>query len=460
MFLHALATAALVLAADPPPANFYVHADLSQLRGAAGTDGEAIGNDLRAELTADLKTLKIAAMLDLASLDPVWELADAEFTAAPSVRELVRAEKGYADTIEGAQVVWSSRNAYFMPKGNSVLAMRPASRQVLAKWLRAGKESPGKALAAEWEKVAEKFPKDAALSFALDVRDAISPTAAMKKLPNLAAMKDKSDQVGDVAVALESLQWLYFTVQCGDASQGTLRLSFGAPATAMATVGKPLLIEVLAARGLTIPDLAKWNAKVDGSDLVLSGSISPATVNYLLNFLTTPASIGSAHRGSKAPENAENADPTAAVKAATKKYLADVRKSVETVRDFRATTAGERGTWNERYGRKINNLPTLNVDPEAISYGAQVASLMAGTNLTIREAGFERSAGQSTMMVAGYGYGYGAAYDWNNAFSQNEAATIAANRKGTMTYKENLAKIDEMTGDIRRRMTAKYMEQF
>src|SRR5260221_114209 len=105
------------LSAAPAGANAVAVIDLQKLRsgGAKGTADPATITDLSAEFSSDVKTLAVAAMLNLDGFEPMWEMSVSTFDQGPTARELARVEKGYTDDVEGIPVVWSPRNIYFIP---------------------------------------------------------------------------------------------------------------------------------------------------------------------------------------------------------------------------------------------------------------------------------------------------------------------------------------------------------
>ena len=115
---------------------------------------------------------------------------------------------------------------------------------------------------------------------------------------------------------------------------------------------------------------------------------------------------------------------------------------------------GERATWNDKYARRIDNLPILNVDDALLNYGADVSSLLRGAGLTIRTSNMDAGVNQSRNMV------FGDYYSMNNQATYNMQNQANAYRNGQQKHLENLSKIDEMTRDMRRKMTEKYQLEF
>ena len=80
----------------------------------------------------------LASKLDFVSdFEDVWDAALIETTSDVSLPYLSKMEGGYLDTVEGQQVAFSPRNAFFVSFKPTILGVSfPANRQDLGRWLR------------------------------------------------------------------------------------------------------------------------------------------------------------------------------------------------------------------------------------------------------------------------------------------------------------------------------------
>jgi hypothetical protein len=105
----------------------------------------------------------------------------------------------------------------------------------------------------------------------------------------------------------------------------------------------------------------------------------------------------------------------------------------------------------------MDELGPLNVAPEVVEYGATVAELLRNNALTIRSTNIAAGQAKARQRASG---GYDSSYD-ANSISAGQGVTDAQARGMAYTdYAKVLAKIDGMTAELRRSMTAKYRIQF
>jgi len=145
--------------------------------------------------------------------------------------------------------------------------------------------------------------------------------------------------------------------------------------------------------------------------------------------------------------------------------------------------------WFDKYARKIERLPILNVDPEMLDYGALVAKGLRAAAGSVTQMGISSAARQKQVQGStappvnaayhggygwdrggwgGYGYNLPGANSWaNSAYAQVRAEAhqrqlIRSEEKAAMATDVQGIKADlvEATGNIRRRMTERYQVEF
>jgi hypothetical protein len=148
-------------------------------------------------------------------------------------------------------------------------------------------------------------------------------------------------------------------------------------------------------------------------------------------------------------------------------------------------TLAQNSMWFDKYARKIERLPMLNVDPEMLDYGTFVAHQMRQASLATRTMGIETGVRQSQIIGAdvapyaygGYGYGRyggygGGSYGYGTYAVYDPRAeakavyaqrrVVKAEEKGQMATSIQSIKgeVIEATNQVRRSMTEKYQIQF
>ncbi len=79
--------------------------------------------------------------------------------------------------------------------------------------------------------------------------------------------------------------------------------------------------------------------------------------------------------------------------AATKTYFGDVKTLVAPVRPYDAKTTGYRAKWDKQQARRLDELPTLHVDPQMLDYGVNVASVLRGNGVAIQTGSVNANGG-------------------------------------------------------------------
>ncbi len=457
------------LAHLPERANAIGLIDLAALRGLA-QEGRGETRPIAEFLeqydsgsSGQIEQLVLAAQLDLDALEPNWEIAVAHTKAAIDPSQVARSEDGYLDDIGGRQAVWSPRNAYFLPalKPNQIVAIRPANRQLVARWLQLVADEDLVGLGSYLTSITRYSTDDIPLFLAIELRGAISPVQARKKLegmPDLAASPRQLEAASQLA---SELRGLYFAVRARDGLTGKLQLDFSARPEALESLGKRLVAEILEARGLPVPEIERWQARVDDDSYSLSGELTPKSLARVLDVLRSPRLVGSMTVSPSPPSASETPSQSDTQAAASKRYFDSVRKILDEVRDFSPKSPGNRAEHDERVARKINDLPILNVDPELIDYGMQVAALLRGSSLGSREAAMRAGvarAGQPGSYTNYYRYyGVRGVNTPNYGARQSDTQARATSQQG---YLSAMQQIDDLTAQIRRTMTERFQREF
>jgi hypothetical protein len=115
----------------------------------------------------------------------------------------------------------------------------------------------------------------------------------------------------------------------------------------------------------------------------------------------------------------------------------------------------------ERYARKIDRLPILNVDDDLLAWGGSVAETLRGGGQDVRGAGLRTGVRKSSIYGAyqyNYdGYGYYGGQPTENAFGQiNRQEGASARSSVYASWKE----MEDSTAAMRRAMTKKYGVEF
>jgi hypothetical protein len=450
-----------LLKSSPAPANAisYVNAPaLKKLMTEAKMPSSLAENVVEVWFVSDL---------DTASLTPRWEAGFATMKDEVSAEVLAKKLNGYVDTVADKPVVWTPMQSYLVPLDASRIGfLRPAKRTLLADWLRAtGGSNVSSYLTAQ----AAQPEQYLSLMLAIDLKDSFSPVPLASRLATFQSLLSSDSK--SVSTILASVQGLSIIVGRRSLDECILSVEFAQSPASLLPVANALLSEILNRNGTGAPEVETWKPKVDGNRLVFQGPISADSLEGVLGIFSIQ------QHADKVTETAR-AKPDLPLSTAgpyvneSKAYFDKVTAYIERVRKYSAQTTGYRAKWNDQQARHIDELGTLNVDPQLVDYGSNVATMLRGNALTIRSgniaAGQVKAAqglNQASYGYAGYdaysGYGgYSYYYDPNTSADYQRVTDAQASSAAYADYRTTLSNIDKLTGDIRREMTAKYKLQF
>jgi len=252
-------------------------------------------------------------------------------------------------------------------------------------------------------------------------------------------------------------------------------------------VGKDLFIEVMQNQGLMIEDLREWTPSVSGNTFMLRGLLSSGGTRRVMSVLSLPPTLADSLVEMQSP----GSDPEGTAKRiATQQYFQSITTLLDDLhekpRRDNAKTFGQAAVWYNRYARKIDQLPILNVDEAMLDFGANAANQLRSAEMMMKGVGMRSSlrtksnnasSGGAYASFGGYragngydGYMYGAptatvGVSAMNASLMEKGRTDAIIRSqertaGAASVMQIWQQIDEATAAIRREMVNKYSAEF
>lgn len=399
----------------------------------------------------------VATALDpTARLTAEWEAALISLTSPVDVKAVAQSEGGYVDTLGGKQAVWAPSDVYLIPLGPKLLGeMAPANRQTAARWA----ASTGKAtttvspyLAATAKLIDDKSP----IIMAFDLADAIPPHAVHEAVRNSDEIKADAKKRDEIAKVLASLQGVTVMVLIDDHAAATLRFDFAENVAPLVGIEDTLFSLLTARLGASVRANEGWKVKAANKAVRANGELSVSGLRRLLSLIEVPTTKFSSLADAKpAPTEQE------IVLKASKEYFGAVTTMFEDLRETLSDADGNHALYMERYSRKIDRLPILNVDDDLLNWGATIAETLRGGGQSVRSAGLRSGVRKAGLYGAyqysydGYGYYGGQPTETARAeVSRQEGAAARADVYGS--WKE----MEDHTAEIRRAMTKKYGVEF
>lgn len=436
-------------------------------------------------LPADTQQYILAAQTDFEYMQPVWQVGLLTTKTQHDLAEVVKKRNGTCDTVAGKSAVLLPDDSYvvqFDPR--TIGALTPAGRQAVSRWI------------SETEKIEPSFSPyiQEAISYcekggtevimAMDLADVVDPATVAEKLKASEVVTKAGLDAAAAADVLCSLRGVMLGVTFGEKPFGSIKVDFGKDLGPLKDVGPALLLDVLAQRGAMIDDFSSWKSKTDGKQIVLSGNLSATGMRKVFSLIDAPTAAEAIAETSGEPAQSASDQEPAVV--ATQKYFASVNQYFEDLRDKEPQRIAQYGVWFDKYARKIDQLPMVNVDPAMLDYGAYVSQQFRNAGAAIQGIGVRKRVRQvqSVNSAGGPGY-YGDNYDGGyyhgdnyyygaNGYMRGNAVqsglrqqqnirtqvNVEEKAMGVSAAKAIVSELENATRELRRQMTEKYNVEF
>jgi len=338
--------------------------------------------------------------------EALWELGLMKFGDDKKVLDVAKHYGGSIDEISGHSAVRLPDDHFVLQMGPSFLASyTPANRQDVSRWLRMTNVStPGGHLSPYLQQAFSYATKvGTPIIMSMDLAGLVSIAEIEQRIVKLNALKDAKIPGKQLVSLLHGIQGITLGITIDDSELGAIRVDFADSAEILATVGKPLLIEILENQGAMIEDFRKWEPSVSGNTFMLRGNLGDEGTRKLMSVMELPASMTHAVQQAHSA-GSSNSDNDKLL--ATQQYWKSLNALMDDLRDdHHFQTFGQGAIWYDKYSRKIDRLPILDVDPKLVDFGAQIAATFRNCESIMKGVGMRsslRMAENSGGGVSGY----------------------------------------------------------
>ncbi len=434
-------------------------------------------------IPSETTRLITAAQMDFEIKKPIWQTILAKMSTPVQAARIARNTGGNLDNLSGLPSVLLPTDAYAVVfDQNTVGAMHPGNRQMVARWARSAASASAPSLS-PYLTDALRYAQEVGteIIMAVDLDAVVHPERIAIELPSMKSIKGKGVNISKLTRQLASVRGVTLGIRVTTKAYGSIRVDFNEDVSSTDSFALALMLEILGDAGMMVDDLDAWTGGAKGKSIIMKGELSSAGTRQFLSLIDT-SFINTHHQAEQAVQ-AQEQDPESAQRVASQLYFSSVTKLVGDFKEKKKTrkTLGQMATWMERYAGKIDNLPMLNVDPDLLSYGAYVSNELRGGSGSIRGATMTNRVKQTQAVGQGvsgyynrdygyggysrYGYGSSSGTYWrpNNLSEQQTVRTqikTATNAKANSAALGAMAGIDQATAEIRRRMTQKYSAEF
>lgn len=410
-----------------------------------------------------------AAQLDFGSMQPLWELTLVDYKQEPDLSLIARQHGGQIESISAAPSISILADLYLVQLGPKRLAsLSPLGRQEVSRWIKRTAGKKDATLSPYLENALHYSQQEADIILAIDLEDAIDPERIRQSLIDSPTLRSRRLDADRVAETLTQIEGLMLGIRSGKETRGKLRVDFRSDASLLGDAAKPLLLELLSKTGAMIADFKDWTAVVEKQRITLEGVLSPNGLrrvtslvepqSYAMNATgsageapaAAPAKPAGEKRGEKSANTSEQAHASKQYFRSIQALLDDLNADVKS-----SVTIGQAGVWMQKYATRIDRLPVLNVDPDALNYGAYVSQQLLAASSAVKGIGIESGARRSAVWDSGYNY-----YDQFAAAPARRQVNAEARAAGATSATDIMQEIYKASGDVRRTLSQRYMLEF
>jgi hypothetical protein len=407
--------------------------------------------------------------------EDIWDVALIEAAGPVSVPYLAKAEGGYVDSLEGFEVAYSPRNAFFVSlKPDMVGVSFPANRQDLSRWLRGVRNRNEPRVSEYLQSVVVAGHGKNQIVAGFDLADLFTSTQVRDQLRTAESLAGKEIDMDAITQALTSVRGVMFSAEATDRLAGSIRIDFAESPAALKEVAKPLIIEVLENRGLLLdPGIKDWAIRFEAKAVTLQGRMSAKGLRKLTALIPFPAESlpidkTDSNTAALAPGAESSASRAESKAEVSRKYFQHISQLLDSLRTqvHECKTAKIARMVLDKGALEIDRLPVLNVDEDLIAYGAGVAATLRNIRNLSKNASLDATYRQASMagnQGDGYGYGYGGGGFYgggtnlslgSSVLRKQEAAVLQSNVLSVFTM------LQEKTAEVRKAMTLKHQVEF
>ena len=344
----------------------------------------------------------------------LWELGLMKFSSDKAVLDVAKHYGGSMDEIGGHSAVRLPDDHFVLQLGPAFLASyTPANRQDVSRWLRTTNVSPPGGHLSPYLKQAISYATKVGtpIIMSMDLAGLVSIAEIEQRIIHLNALKDAKVPGKQLVDLLHGIQGITLGISIDDSELGAIRVDFADSAEILATIGKPLLIEILENQGAMLEDFRKWEPSVNGNTFMLRGNLGDEGTRKLMSVMALPASMTHAVQEAKSAGGNSSANDKL---LATQQYWKSLNALMDDLHDdHHFQTFGQGAIWYGKYAKKIDHLPILDVDPKLVDFGAKIAatfrngeSIMKGvgmrSSLRTAESSGGGTSGYSNSSFGGY----------------------------------------------------------
>ena len=371
-------------------------------------------------LPPKVERMVVASQFDLSYLTPIWTVSVISLDSKFGLSDIAAKRNRPLDSVAERNALVLPSDVYLVQLDNDSLgAMVPADRQQLTRWV----ESASNRSAIQSSYISEAFAfadRNSDITIAFDLNSAVSSDAARTSFMNFDSIRPAN--VERAAMAASRLRGFMLGITIRDKVYAALRVDFLPGTVGVDLFNKATIIEALENRGVMIDEINDWEFSREAGTLMLKGTLSESGLRQINSLVAQPVQSIFRGIGSEvaSPSDSQSNNP----EVATRRYLNRIelifqdfdlflrRQNRQAIHGFQR--------WFSANAEQIDMLPTENVNPEILEFGARVSEGFRDISQILIEARAstisETAAMQSSIggNVGNLGSNIGAAYGFRH----------------------------------------------
>lgn len=413
-------------------------------------------------LPDDSKYIVVASELDVADrMKPQAEVALIALSQNADLEQVARAEGGYLDRLGDETVVFAPSGSYVMALPAAILGQySPADRQAASRWLTSvlPPATPAGGLRDYLRQAAGEVGEKSPIVLAFDFEQALPPHAVAKALA-ASELKLDAKKLEGLVTSITSLKGVTIMISVEDQASAVIRFDFADKVNNLSGIEKEVFTALLEQAGAALPQPGGWRVNSVGNTMILRGDLTSDGLRRLLTLIEVPTTKFSSLKDQKPqPEQKDIVAET------SRKYFQSISTMLDDLRKELHDNRDNHSIYMERYARRIDRLPILNVDDELLAWGGSVAETLRSASLTSRNAymsgGIRKASTYGAYGAYDYSYGGYGYYGGQNAAGAINQATVEAGAVARNAQYTSWKGIEDSQAAIRKTLTKKYGIEF
>lgn len=426
----------------------------------------------------------IAVQLDLDDMEPMWEAAVMRLRHEPDPESAAKLYMGDLEQLGSYTAIELPGGAYAVKYSTNVVgALAPANRQSAARWVRETDAHKGPSLS-PYLTEAYKFANDLGtpMIVALDLEDVPSVDEVREALSASELLKDAKVNIDQLAQTVAGIRGVTLGITLADTPFGKLKVDFRDNVPLDPELAKSLLLAALEKRGAMLVELEDWKPAVNGKQVSLEGHLTPSGLRRLSSLFNKPPSMPSKQQVEENQQVQKDVDPAQQATYASQTFFKHITDLLDDLKQkpkrSKSHSWGQIGVWCKNYADKIDQLSTLNVDPELVEFAETTSTALRTVHSTLASGAANARQGELNTAMSYNTYSYGMTYGYSmwggwsgwggtysvpnvKAYQHDRTRARTQARLGAATDARTLmANLDIAVADMRHKMTDKYKVQF